>query len=150
MDSEAKTGSTKKIILTILMIFIICLIWGSSLLPVTVSEDIDAFTAMLLGSGAAQGGAYVWSWIHFAEFFALGLIFTLYLRARPSDRRSRALALGGGGMFFSLMDETLQMVNGRAASVKDIWLDIAGFALGLLLLYLIGLWKDFFRMHKKK
>ncbi len=150
MSTEEKRGTVKKPLLTILMILLLCLIWGNSLLPLRASEHISAFVATFFGVDAEEGAPYIREWVHFVKFCALGLVLTLYLRSRPSDRRSRALALGGGGMFFSLMDETLQMFNGRTASVKDMWMDIAGFALGILLLHLIDFVREFYRVHRKK
>lgn len=74
-------------------------------------------------------------------------------QARPRDgvRRARRADLGlcGGlgkklrdcwsiialsGVLTALIDETIQLLNGRTSAVKDVWIDSGGFALGMLLI----------------
>ncbi len=42
------------------------------------------------------------------------------------------------GVFTALIDETIQLYSGRSSLVMDVWIDIGGFALGILAAWLIG------------
>ena len=41
------------------------------------------------------------------------------------------------GMFVALVDETIQIFSSRGYSIKDVWLDISGYATFTVLLFLI-------------
>ncbi len=42
------------------------------------------------------------------------------------------------GVFTALIDETIQLYSGRSSLVMDVWIDIGGFALGMLVAWLMG------------
>lgn len=69
---------------------------------------------------------------HFAEFMMMGFWFMLCLRVYTRHfikHVSWPLFLGLGT---AVTDETIQLfVDGRGSSVKDVWIDFAGFLVGL-------------------
>ncbi len=69
---------------------------------------------------------------HLAEFALLGLLLLLALRAH-GKRGLRAPGISlPAGLAVALCDETIQaFVPGRSSSVTDVWIDLAGFALGV-------------------
>lgn len=69
---------------------------------------------------------------HFTEFFALGLWCTLYV-ALFFRRASGFFAALPFGVICALLDETVQIFSKRGSSVKDIWIDMAGFASAFLI-----------------
>ena len=75
---------------------------------------------------------------HFTEFFLLGLwcvLFTLLLK----KKRAAAVSLIPFGMIAALLDETVQIFSERGSSVKDIWIDIFGYASAVFLVLVICL-----------
>ena len=80
---------------------------------------------------------------HMAEYLVLAALLTGSLRNR--DRTGRGLCAGvlSASLFCALIDETIQLfVEGRAGKVSDIWVDLGGAALGLLLALAAGvLWR---------
>ena len=75
---------------------------------------------------------------HFAEFMMMGFWFMLCLRVYTRHfikHVSWPLFLGLGT---AVTDETIQLfVDGRGSSVKDVWIDFAGFLVGLFVALLI-------------
>lgn len=81
---------------------------------------------------------------HFTEFMMMGFWFMLCLRVYTRHfikHISWPLFLGLGT---AVTDETIQIfVDGRGSSVKDVWIDFAGFLVGLFVALIILM---FFRM----
>ena len=75
---------------------------------------------------------------HFAEFMMMGFWFMLCLRVYTRHfikHVSWPLFLGLGT---AVTDETIQLfVDGRGSSVKDVWIDFAGFLVGLFVALVI-------------
>lgn len=74
---------------------------------------------------------------HVAEFFSLAVL--TYICARPLKGAIRALAVVLTGVSVPLLDETIQLFTGRSSLVKDIWIDISGFAAGCAIMLIIQL-----------
>ena len=73
--------------------------------------------------------------MHATEFALLGAELTVVLRVLWNKAGS-LLALCG--MSAALLDETIQLFSeGRAGMVKDIWIDLGGFCLGVGLIWLL-------------
>ena len=71
---------------------------------------------------------------HFTEFAVLGVLSEPLGRGPGLTRRTAAWFSLSVCAAAALSDETIQLfVEGRAGSVPDVWLDIAGAAFGLLL-----------------
>lgn len=141
------------IVLTIFILLILLFIWGNSFLPAHVSSAISSFVTKLLGKDAVE--AHVRKAGHFTEFFLLGGALGLYVTVMRIKGREKAMLLALLGLFVPLMDETIQMFNDRGPQVRDIWIDIAGYTCGGLLMLLIlavmsGLRRGFLRVGKEK
>ena len=118
------------------------LIWGNSLLSGTVSGSISEWVKNLLnipltdvtGSGMADD-AVLRKVAHATEFALLGAELTVVLRVLWNKAGSLLLLCG---MSATLLDETIQLFSaGRAGMVKDIWIDLGGFCLGVGLIWLL-------------
>ena len=73
---------------------------------------------------------------HFTEFFFLGLWASLYV-ALFSRKTVSFLNLCFFGTAIALLDETVQIFSERGPSVKDIWIDLFGYATALLLVLFV-------------
>lgn len=117
----------------------LALIWGNSLLPgqasgnlsggvmaflqklLAISEENLAFAELLLRKAA-----------HFTEFCSLGLILTWLLLILHRKAPTAPLL---AGLLAACVDETIQIYTpGRASSLVDVWIDMAGVACGMMLL----------------
>lgn len=126
------------IILGIVIVFIIAFIWGNSILSPALSDKISRTVGDILsgiiGSGdetTTVGGFSVRKLGHFFEFFALGCASWLLFKFLLSNKTVRTLAVVLTGISVPLLDETIQIFSGRGHSVKDVWIDISGFAVGV-------------------
>ena len=92
--------------------------------------------ADFLGEGNANetvGGLSVRKLAHFAEFFALGAAIILLLTASVKGLYKRYSAATFLGLFVPVIDETIQIFSGRGSSLRDVWIDVCGYALGCIL-----------------
>lgn len=117
-----------------MVILILLIIWGNSLLPASVSSEISGWLARFLAGlpittdiGAGEG--LLRKLAHVLEFAALGVVLTL-IRDRLNKPWSLLLLCG---VAVALIDETIQLFSpGRAGLVADVWIDMGGFCLGVL------------------
>jgi len=131
----------KKLWLTLTALTLL-LIWGNSLLSGTVSGSISEWVRAVLNipltevSGIGlDDDAVLRKIAHVSEFALLGAELTVVLRVLWHRARSLLLLCGMSG---ALLDETLQLFSpGRAAMVKDVWIDLGGFCLGAALVWLV-------------
>lgn len=125
-------------------------IWGHSLQPAAVSSQesgavLSGLSALLealclppfLTETLVRKGA------HMAEYLVLAALLTGSLRNRDWTGRGLCAGVLSASLFCALIDETIQLfVEGRAGKVSDIWVDLGGAALGLLLALAAGvLWR---------
>lgn len=134
MKPERKAARVLWILLTIFIILMLLFIWGNSVLPAGISSKISSFVTRLLGKDAVEG--HVRKAGHFTEFMVLGGALELYLTLKGKKGKEKAMFLALSGLFVPLMDETIQMFNDRGSQVRDIWIDIAGYTCGCLLMLL--------------
>ena len=73
---------------------------------------------------------------HFVEFFTLGLLSSIYVVFLGAGARRVALSVCFAPSV-ALFDETVQIFSGRASSVKDVWIDSAGFFTAALIFYTV-------------
>lgn len=72
---------------------------------------------------------------HASEFAALGMVLTLLIE---EGRKIKVLLLALCGLGAALIDETIQLfVDGRSGQIKDVWIDLAGFGVGVAIVGLI-------------
>ena len=129
----------KKKIYFVLFCLILCFIWGNSLLSREISGAMSHFVADILGGGgASKGGHYLLrKAAHFSEFAALGCVFFLLAKEVWSNIAIRLSLCGLVGISVPLIDETLQIFSDRGHAISDVWIDIAGYAMGSLLTCLV-------------
>lgn len=123
------------IFLAVVIALIVGFIWGNSCLSGEQSSAISDFVMRLLGfeRQPAQNAVHgVRKLGHFMEFLALGGALYLFLSEISAHIFSKLTVLVCCGMFFPLIDETIQIFNDRNPLVQDIWIDISGYALGCL------------------
>lgn len=131
----------RRAILWLLIALTLCFIWGNSLVPRAQSTQISegVHDALKLPSVyVTQEDGEIVDLIeqllrklaHMTEFLILSIWFAL-LAGAPMRSKLALLVLCGAGA--ALMDETIQLFSLRGSSVADVWIDIAGFCLGLAL-----------------
>lgn len=113
-------------------------IWGNSLVPASVSGAFSGFVKELLSRflplDSSGGDGVLRKLAHGTEFALLGgeLLLVGYIRGW----RWRDVIFCGFGTAF--LDETIQLfVPGRCGAVRDVWIDMVGFFVGLVLCCLI-------------
>ncbi len=130
---------TKKRIYGLLFVFMICFIWGNSILSGDISGAISQFFADILGGedGASGEEHYILRKLaHFSEFALLAVTANLFFGTLTSDRYRKYLSVACAGVFVPLADETIQIFSDRGYSLVDVWIDIAGYATGSLIIIL--------------
>ena len=133
-----------------LLVFLLILIWGNSLLPSRQSYAVSEWVSRLL-TRLHLDGAVNWLTLfgksqssrvrkaaHLAEFAMLGVVLTAFSHRWKIAGRTRALIIAFSGVLCALLDETLQLVNARTSSVKDIWIDLLGFFAGVMFSLLVS------------
>lgn len=113
----------------------IAFIWGNSMLPGSVSQKISGNAMGWLGflvSAFGEFGEKVLRKIaHLAEFTSLGFLLTA-LCALLGKRQLTVPLLCG--LFIACVDETIQIFSpNRASSLVDVWIDMAGLGVGIIL-----------------
>lgn len=114
-------------------------IWGNSLMPASVSGAFSGFVKELLSKlfgviEETDGDGLLRKLAHMTEFAALAVELCLigYIHKWP---KAQVILCGLG---VSLVDETIQLfVEGRSGAIRDVWIDMGGFFIGLLLCLLV-------------
>lgn len=132
----------RKHILLLLILLTLLFIWGNSLMPASLSSRFSEALQRFLQSispnlvAGETGHGTLRKVAHGTEYLILGLELWLYLRLALS-RPLSFLALSGLGTAF--LDETIQLfVPGRSGQLQDVWIDLGGFACGVLLAVLLN------------
>lgn len=132
------------IIIGVTVLIVICFIWGNSVLSSDISRKISAAVgdvmADILGRGDSSttlGGLSVRKLGHFFEYAVLGIVFPLFLTCFVKAISLRATLTVSVAMAVPLIDETIQFFSGRGPSLRDVWLDIAGYAVGCAVIHLV-------------
>ena len=122
--------------LLVLTVLWLCVIWGHSMMPAEDSGNESNFLAEWLMQYIPWMDDYVIRKVaHFAEYAVLG---GLLLGAFPKRGRDAVLRAVLAGLLVALIDETIQLFSpGRSGQVSDVWLDLAGFGTGQLILRLL-------------
>ena len=136
-----KTNGKRKALM-ILVALTLAFIWGNSLMPGRISGAIsDWFGSVLshvLGGqvDTVHGHGVLRKFAHGTEYLVLGVELCLLL---IPEKPWTTLALSG--VMAALTDETIQLfVPERCGQIKDVWIDLGGFAVGVLLCLLIRHW----------
>lgn len=129
-------------LLLVLIILTLCFIWGNSLLSANLSGTVSGWVKDFintiigeLGGTSMSGDGVLRKIAHASEFALLGIELTFLLLGRFKKHISLLFLCG---LSVALLDETIQLfVNGRAGSVKDIWIDFAGYCVGATMFLLL-------------
>lgn len=114
-------------------------IWGNSLMPASISGAFSGWVKEVLSRfftlvEETEGDGVLRKLAHGTEFAVLGGELLLLGRIR-SWQWSQVL-LGGFGTAF--LDETIQLfVEGRCGAIRDVWIDMGGFCVGVLLCWVV-------------
>lgn len=133
----------RTLVLRILLIALLCFIWGHSMIPRDLSQEeslsILRFLKPVLEIFVGRGNAtdhMVRKLAHFCEFAALGAVMELLEWTK--HRRMISLSLLTSAVSIAAVDESIQLFSdGRGALVSDILLDSAGTFFGMLIMGLI-------------
>ncbi|MCM1462587.1 MAG: VanZ family protein [Bacteroides sp.] len=148
-----KQTQKRTILFLLLIASVLGFIWVNSMLPMSVSGGFSAIFskiliklaklplfAELLGHVdptrlAKLADLAVRKIAHATEFGVLGIALAAFYRRRL---RSKLPLLAFAGLFAAAVDETIQLFSaGRTSQLVDVWIDFAGFTLGVALVALI-------------
>lgn len=156
-NKHTKSKTKTKTILTISIFMTVLFIWGNSILPGTVSSEISnqvlGFIKNMLDivpMPQEENSSFIniRKLAHFLEFMLLGLELSYFFLAKTRLHLSTVLLCG---FMTALIDETIQMFSaGRGPMVGDIWIDIAGFGFGFIVVVCIEKFWNAFKRYKNK
>ena len=125
----------------LLLILNLSFIWGNSLMSGPQSSELSGgvmeWLKEMMGGSIPGGEHLIRKLAHFSEFACLGLLLTwLFQLLHQRGIYGFAMPLLCGSLA-ALTDETIQVLTPeRGPSVVDVWIDISGVTLGILLLLL--------------
>jgi VanZ family protein len=122
-------------LLNLSILLILAFIWGNSMMTAQESGGMSKGLLAILGefipffAGGAHHG-FLRKLAHFSEFFLLGVVCAAQ---RVKSKKLLTFGLIAFGLTSACIDETIQIfVLGRSSSLLDVWVDIAGFATGVI------------------
>ncbi len=134
----------KKIILGILIVAWIAFIWGHSMQPADISDNesgrfLEFFSKFIPMLRDAEDGMFIIRKLaHFTEYAVLGVLLSLQFANYVKGLFRRFIEPALVALSVAFVDETIQLfVEGRSGQVSDIWIDLAGASLGILILLAI-------------
>ena len=134
-----------KIALTVMILLTLGFIWIHSMMPGDLSGEESGFVFRILSPvlKVLLPDAWVTEHLvrkvaHFTEHGALGVELTLYVVLYKELQIRRVVNIICSGLIVAFIDETIQIFSGRGAAIADVWIDLAGFTTGLLLVLLIS------------
>ena len=144
---EIREMNRKALAFAVLVLLILCFIWGQSMMPRAVSARESSFLMRLLKplldpNDRVDGETfhhYLRKTAHFTEFAALGFCMSGFYWNLPWKKPALRLpASFGSCVLAACIDETIQVFNpGRGPGVKDVLLDSCGAAFGILVFLLL-------------
>lgn len=141
MTTKRKTAAA---VLTALLLCNLAFIWGNSLVSQEESHDLSVGVLSFLPGfiknlfpSQEQLVHITRKLAHFTEFACLGALSCGLLAALGKVKLHPFFHLWAGGFFVAAIDETIQIFTGRGSQLQDVWLDFAGFSVGLLAVLLV-------------
>ena len=127
---------------TTLLVLNLLFIWGNSMLPATASDAVSSgaleWLSWLFDAFGDYGHKILRKLAHMTEFASLGLLLSWFWQLRGQrgiHRISLALLCG---LLAACVDESIQILSpGRSSSLIDVWIDMGGFAFGVLALSIV-------------
>ena len=131
------------LILAAAVVLVVVFIWGNSALSQSISaiisDAVGNFMAGIIGQGDGSttvGGFSVRKLAHLLEYCALGALLPLFFASFLKPKSLRLALTVSLGFSVPLIDETIQIFSNRGPSLTDVWIDVAGFAVGCAMVYL--------------
>lgn len=136
-----------RIITIICLVLILIFIWGNSLTDKKISVEISDTVVDIvrnelpnveekisdISESQIDLSYLVRKCAHFIEFFLLAICFIIIFL----DQRDAIFRVLFFGLLSAVIDETIQLFNDRSSSVADVWLDMLGFSIGIVLTVLV-------------
>lgn len=125
----------------ILLLIWLLVIWGHSMMPRPLSaQESGSILDFLIRYLPFLTEHMLRKMAHICEFGLLGMLvrwnrYDRYDKSRCEKKWVESLILCWGAAF---IDETIQVFSGRGALVTDIWIDLAGAVLGIVVVQVIG------------
>ena len=121
----------------------ILFIWSNSLKPSSQSMQTSAevyggFTNVLnavFGKGAISHGLFR-KFAHIVEFFVLGVQIMILFSLIYGYKIKNLIWIFVSGIIIAIIDESLQNISKRTASIIDVLIDVLGFSIAIILSYL--------------
>ena len=119
-------------LLVVAIIIVLAFIWGHSLVPMDMSaQESGWITEHIIAPVLALFGVdevsthLVRKLAHVSEFLILALLVCAYLRGR---------VLKGFYVCFTVafLDESIQLLSGRGSLISDVWVDLIGVVIGIV------------------
>ncbi len=130
------------VIVSIAIALTLWFIFSNSLTPSSKSletskevfEQVKDPIEILVGKGKVTHGIFR-KMAHFFEFFVLGLEVALLFTLIFGLKLKNLIWIFTVGIAIGIIDESLQNVSNRTASVTDVLIDVAGFSLAVIISY---------------
>ena len=132
-----KNRGIQKYIPPVLLLLITGFIWGNSMLPATVSSaESHGLLDLLRPLFGSLTDHVLRKLAHFTEFSLFGFLVSLTVR----NHKKRLLISVVAAFFAAFLDETIQIFSyGRGPAISDVWIDVSGAVLGIVIFELIRL-----------
>lgn len=131
----------KRYVWTAVVVLYVAFVFSNSMKPASLSSKDSGFVLRLVQQILAPAGGLgglvtehiVRKMGHFTEYAVFGILLGACVRAwAMTAERSHSVRLAVG-FFVPFCDETIQLfVEGRSGQISDVWLDIAGVFVGVL------------------
>lgn len=144
-------------ILTVLLVLTVLFIWSNSLRGSEASSAQSGRVQKLvqsvldgIGIPLTPTAQFVRKAAHFTEYFVLGVQLALYGCVISGLTRRRVWDMCCAIGFVAFLDETIQIFTRRGPAIADVWLDMAGGTVGLLLCFALYFLAVSFRRKKRR
>ncbi len=126
----------------ILILFYLCFIYGNSLTPAVISSKESGYFFIRIQNLLSGAGIDAW-WLtehlvrkaaHFTEYAGLGFLLAMNTGAGIAPVFCHLKQNLTAAIFMPFIDETIQLfVEGRSGQISDVWLDMVGIFVGIIL-----------------
>jgi len=147
MGKKTKRHTVIIIIIAVTM----AVIWGHSVMPPDASSDESGFVMNLMRpvlevfTGRGNVTEYLVRKLgHFTEYMILGGELSFLFTTVAGERFQRFSGLNRlllilvpaliWALITAFLDETIQIFSGRGPMIKDVWIDLAGAAAGIIII----------------
>ena len=130
----------------LLSIGMVCIIWGNSILPGSISSEqsslisvpLTNYVNQLFSTSIAVETISLWvrKLAHFGQFFILGILLSITIYQYGLSLRKTYVLTNFIGFAVALIDECIQIITpNRGPSFFDVFIDFIGLLVASLLIY---------------